>query len=146
MTTRNPNAIIFAARILELVLELELELGLGLGLAAGLLVAVWVGNVVCAAMSKDVDGVTVGSEASATVAEEDAAVWSLSPLSSPPSPPPPPPPPLSSSPSPPQSIVSLSHKLTSSSLQIPFRLCSSYLAPVQSLKQQISPSSTFPHR
>lgn len=74
MTTRNPSAIIFAASILDPALEVEVEVGLGLALTAGLLVAVWVGDVVCAAVFKDVDGVTVGSEASATVAEEDAAV------------------------------------------------------------------------
>ena len=77
MTTRNPNAMIFAPRILELVLEVEaeveVELGVGVGLQAGLLVAVWFGNVVCAAVLKDVNGVTVGSEAVATVTE-DAAV------------------------------------------------------------------------
>ena len=46
MTIRRPNAIIFAARILEPALEVEVEvevkveLGLGLELAARLLVAV----------------------------------------------------------------------------------------------------------
>ena len=67
MTTRSPNTLTFAARILEPALELELEN------PAGLLIAVWVGNVVCAAVFKDLDGVTVSSEAPATVAKEDAA-------------------------------------------------------------------------
>ena len=57
MTTRSPNATIFAARILEPALNLDLDLEL----QAGLLVAVWVGNSICIEVFKDVDGVTVGS-------------------------------------------------------------------------------------
>lgn len=120
-----------AARILKAALELELP--------AGLLLAVWVGNVVCALILEDVDGVGVGLEAPATIVEEDAAAWPVSPL---PPPPPPPPPPLLPLPH----ISAFSHKLTSFTLQIPFRLCSGCFAPIHLLKQQISLSLTFPHR